>query len=203
MICLNLVPASANRRIIRDSGGQLPVATSVRSWAGAAWLCRRCLPARRSVGHQSIDLDGVVGLPCLNFRFAKLRDLGQHVNTSKHNVDMICWRVHLALSERRRSNLPSRGRPARPRRDRQSCRPLERVGRCIKGSITSGEAAAPSSATRPVESVAVWPSASIRKSSIIEKPLRSSLKPKTPQRREDRRSSSKPTLRHSRIEWPD
>ena len=54
-------------------------------------------------------------------------------------------------------------------------RPLERVGPRIRGSMTSGEADAPSSATRPVDSVAVLLSASIRNSSSRENPLRSPL----------------------------
>ena len=45
----------------------------------------------------------------------------------------------------------------------------------MSGSIAWGVAKAPSSATKPDESVAVWLSASMRKSSIIENPLRSLL----------------------------
>jgi hypothetical protein len=53
--------------------------------------------------------------------------------------------------------------------------PLSECAARIKGSSVSGPLAPVSIVSRPEERIAVWLSASIRNSSISEKPLRSSL----------------------------
>ena len=82
--------------------------------------------------------------------------------------------------------------------------PLSEWAARIRGSITSGAAEAPSRATRPVDSVAVWLSASMRNSSSSENPLRSSLTAGGSVTAEKTRcSSSRPMLRpfHDRTAW--
>ena len=127
------------------------------------------------VGDQGIDLVGVIGLPRRQLVLADPRDLHQEVDAPKQDVDVLRAEHELALLGRdEASSIACATRTAASSPTIRAA-PLSECAARIRGSIDSGAAEAPSSATRPADSVAVWPSASMRKSSISEKPLRSPL----------------------------
>ena len=127
------------------------------------------------VGHQSIDLRLVSRLPCLYLGLTKLGNLNEQIYTFEQDVDLLGTKDHSSLLRRHEAVFhrvchAHSGIKANDSRSASS----ECAAR-ISGSIIPGVAELPSSDTSPAESVAVWLSASMRKSSIIEKPLRSPL----------------------------
>ena len=147
-------------------------------WAGVEAAVLAVDPALldgRQVGDQGVDLAGVLGLPGLQLRLAELRDLDQEVNAAEQDVDVLRPEDQLPFcAATKQSSIAWATRTAASSPTIRAA-PLSEWAARIRGSIASGAAEAPSSATRPAESVAVWLSASMRKSSISEKPLRSPL----------------------------
>ena len=118
---------------------------------------------RRQVGHRGHRSRRRDRLASLQLRLAELRDLDQQVDAPEQDVDMLRLKDQFPFLRRDETVFHRVGDPDRGVEPDDPRRPFERVCRRISGSITSGVADVPSSATRPADSVAVWLSASMRK----------------------------------------
>ena len=122
----------------------------------------------------------MLGLPGFQLRLGELRDLDQEVDAAEQDVDVSRLEDQLPFLGGDEAVFHRVGDPDGGVEPDDPRAPLSEWAARIRGSITSGAADAPSRATRPADSVAVWLSASMRNRSIREKPLRSSLMAEAP-----------------------
>ena len=112
-------PALVHRRSRKCHAAARSLAVPRKAMARTCCGSRSSL-ARLQFGHQRIDFIGVLGLPCLDLRFAELGNLGKHVHAPKQDVNMFGPKRRVFPSAPRRSSLPSHERLERSHRVRRS-----------------------------------------------------------------------------------
>ena len=87
----------------------------------------------RQVGHEGVDLGGVIGLPGFQVRLGELRDPDQHIDAAEEDVHMPRPEGQLPLLGRDEAVLHRVGDPDGDVEPDDPRRPLERVGRAHQG----------------------------------------------------------------------